>query len=238
MFGESKKLEKIESVAGERGAELMRQCEILYAEFVRMPAVEEALTLLDTLPSHLKYHTKDHTIDVIKETILFALADGASRGVIEQQVIAAAWHDVGYIKQDKNNEPVAIQLFEQSSAYAQMDPHVREEIISNIGDTAVVAEGGAPRFHMAHSAFGYMLDGDLSNFGREDFFVCMDKIAEETGVDLDNQSERIKMYTFVIALLENHTWHTVGARVLRDAQKQRNLALLKAEYANLTREAA
>ncbi|MFZ2253320.1 MAG: hypothetical protein WAW13_04095 [Minisyncoccia bacterium] len=238
MFGESPKLVRAESAGENRETELMQQREIFYAECMRLPAVEEAFALLDTLPSHLRYHTKEHTIDVIKETILFALADGVSRGVIEQQVIAAAWHDVGYVEQDKGNEPIAVKLFENSASFPQLDVEIRNEIISNIADTTVVIHEGSPNFHMSHSSFGYMLDGDLSNFGRDDFFTCMDKIAEETGVNLSNQGERTKMYAFVIALLENHTWHTEGAHMLRNAKKQRNLALLKSEYANLTREAA
>jgi len=174
----------------------------------------------------------------MKETILFALADNVSRGVIEQQVIASAWHDVGYVKDDKNNEPIAVKLFENSTSYAQLDTEIRNEIVSNIADTTVIVHDGVPNFHMTHSALGYMLDGDVSNFGRDDFFNCMDKIAEETNVDLSDQRERTKMYAFVISLLENHTWHTEGAHMLRDAKKQRNLAMLKSEYANLTREAA
>jgi hypothetical protein len=91
---------------------------------------------------------------------------------------------------------------------------------------------------MEGSVMGYMLDADVSNFGREDFFACMEKIAKETGVDLANQTSRAKMYAFVINLLENHSWHTEGARTLRDDQKQKNLSFLKAEYKNLNLMAA
>jgi uncharacterized protein len=218
---------------------LLEKRDALYIKLIELPAVDEALTLLDGLPKDLVYHTKAHTEDVIKETILFALADGISEGMIEQQVIAAAWHDIGYLDKKNNNEPVAVEYFERSRAYEELDPDLRDEIVSNITDTTLIFDGEKkPHLHMEHSALGYMMDADVSNFGREDFFDCMEKIAQETNVDLSNSTERAKMYSFVIALLENHEWHTEGARKVREAQKQRNLSFLKSEYVDLVRKAA
>jgi hypothetical protein len=211
MFGIFKELPRLvteETVRENNERELLELRDARYAELVRLPAVAEALTLLDNLPDGLVYHTKAHTEDVIRETILFALADGVSDGAIEQQVIAAAWHDIGYLDRKSNNESIAIEYFKKSTAYAQLEPELREEIISNITDTAIVFDGGKPYLHMEGSVMGYMLDADVSNFGREDFFACMEKIAKETGVDLANQTSRAKMYAFVINLLENHSWHT------------------------------
>ena len=62
---------------------------------------------------------------MIKETILFALADGASREVIEQQAIAAAWHDVGYLERYDNNEPVAVAMFQDSRAFKSLPGAVK-----------------------------------------------------------------------------------------------------------------
>jgi len=77
----------------EEGPELKREAEALYAELIERPEITEALAILDRLPEHLRYHVKEHTLDVIRETILFAVADGASGEVIEQQAIAAAFAD-------------------------------------------------------------------------------------------------------------------------------------------------
>lgn len=239
MFKESPRLVTAETAEEKEESELLERRDALYAELIeKLPSVKEALTLLDGLPEDLVYHTKAHTEDVIKETILFALADGVSDGAIEQQVIAAAWHDIGYLERKSNNEPVAVEYFERSVAQTELNLEVREEIISNITDTAMVFDDGKPHLHMKHSAIGYMLDADVSNFGREDFFACMERIAKETGVDLANQTSRANMYKFVINLLENHTWHTEGARMLREAQKQKNLSFLKEEYRNLNLMAA
>lgn len=225
-------------------AQLLEKREALYLEIIKIPAIQEALRLLDRLPTHLEYHTKGHTIDVIKETILFALADGISRGAIEQQAIAAAWHDVGYIEENTKNEPIAIKLFENSIAYAELSPEIREEVIANISDTTITFLNGKPVQKMERSSLGYVLDADVSNFGRDDFFTCMDNITEENEkINIDKNGSPIKVSVQenlekVIAFLENHTWKTEGARRLRDHKKQLNLKILKVYLANIQRKVA
>jgi HD-GYP domain-containing protein (c-di-GMP phosphodiesterase class II) len=116
MFGIFKELPRLvteETVRENNERELLELRDARYAELVRLPAVAEALTLLDNLPDGLVYHTKAHTEDVIRETILFALADGVSDGAIEQQVIAAAWHDIGYLDRKSNNESIAIEYLKK-----------------------------------------------------------------------------------------------------------------------------
>ncbi|MCF7815525.1 MAG: hypothetical protein K9M10_02055 [Candidatus Pacebacteria bacterium] len=235
MFRESLKLVKNEKEEKNELAALMERREVLFHELLQLPAVKEASLLLDKLPK-LVYHTKEHTFGedgVIAETILFGLADNISRGALEQQVIAAAWHDVGYLEQYTNNEPVAIKLFTESEAYKQLGPDIRDEIAANIADTAMVFKDTGPHLHMSHSTLGYMMDADVSNFGRTDFEECKKKIALETGVDLSDPAQEEKMDRFVINLLENHTWHTEGARKLREEQKQKNLTSLRSKYPDL-----
>ncbi len=170
---------------------------------------------------------------MIHETILFALADGASREVIEQQAISAAWHDVGYIEREKENEPVAVRLFEQSAAYRMLSEDARKEVIANILDTAPIMKEDQPFLLQQQSKFGYALDGDVSNFGRKDFFEKRMKVAEELNIDLSDPEVKKKFYEFTLNLLKNHEWKTVSARALRQAQKEENIRQAEAEYAGI-----
>ena len=173
---------------------------------------------------------------MIYDTILFAVADGASDEVIKQQAITAAWHDVGFTVQDKENEHIAIELFKQSRTYQTLSPHVREAVIYNISDTEMVMKDGKPSFSGARSIHRYVLDGDLSNLGREDYFAKRALVAEELKIDLTNPKIKKNFYKFGVDLLENHDWHTESARRLRQPQKERNLARAKAEYEALLAE--
>jgi hypothetical protein len=204
-------------------ARVEREVTNLYNELIKTPEIREALTLLDGLPKHLRYHNKEHTLDVLHETILFAVADDASRDTIDEQAIAAAWHDVGYLERDKDNEPVAVELFEKSSAYQKLSEDKRREVAANILDTAMVTKEGKPVFLQECSDYGYILDGDVSNFGRKDFFEKGEKLAEELGVDFSNPQAKAGFYKFTLELLRNHEWKTGSARELRQHQKEENI---------------
>jgi hypothetical protein len=203
------------------------EVEILFNEIV------EALDLLDKLPKNLAYHNKDHTLDVIKETILFCLTNNESKETIEHQAIAAAWHDVGFIESKQNNEPIAVKLFKQSETYKKLTDKYKIEIINSILDTQITIIDSSPNLSQTRSNTGYMLDADVSNFGRNDFDEKRLKVAEEQNVDLNNIETRKKFDKFLIDLLKNHYWKTDSARKLRQQQKEINLKLLEEEYSKL-----
>lgn len=209
------------------------QVEAIYLETLKLPEVKEALDILDGLPEHLKYHDKNHTLDVIKETILFSVTDWANSETIREQCIAAAWHDVGYIKQDKDNETIAVEMFKGSLTYKSLPEDAKERIVSDILDTQIKMIDNAPHLNKEQSSYGYILDADVSNFGRDDYFEKGRSLAEELGLDLDNLETKKKFYAFAIALLENHEWKTDSARNLRQAKKEENMIRMKEELTAL-----
>jgi hypothetical protein len=205
----------------------------IFNELIKKTEISEALDLLDSLPKNLKYHNKNHTIDVMKETILFALADKLDRKNLELQVISASWHDVGYLKKYKDNEPVAVEIFKGSKAYKLIGEQDKAEIIANILDTQMIIKQDEPFFLKQRSKFGYVLDADLSNFGRKDFFDKESKVIEEQGLDMLNTETKKKFYAFAIELLKNHDWKTESAKKFRQKQKEINLKKLEEEYSKL-----
>lgn len=216
--------------------QLRDQVESVFAELIKKPEISEALDLLDKLPETLKYHNKDHTTDVIKETVLFAIGDDASPAVIEQQAIAAAWHDVGYVEGLKNHEETGVKLFQQSEAFQKLSKEQSDEIIANISDTKVKTDGGSPSLLMKESVMGYILDADVSNFGRDDFFKKMTQLTEELGIDWNNRETRKAFLKFTIYLLKNHQWKTESAKRMRQETKEKNVSVLVKEYNDLGEE--
>ncbi len=205
----------------------------IYNELLKEPEISEALNLLDSLPKNLKYHNKDHTLDVLRETILFAVADGLDEEAIKLQAIAAAWHDVGYVQRYENNEPVAVELFKGSQAFKTLSEEQRDEVVAIILDTQMVMKDGRPFLLQQRSHSGYVLDGDVSNFGRQDYLEKRMDVAQELNLDLSNSEVKKKFFAFALELLKNHQWKTKSAQVFRKKQKDNNLALLEEEYAKL-----
>lgn len=211
-----------------------------YEALVREPSIARALELLDNLPGHLVYHVKAHTEDVIRETIRFALKDNAPDAVVRQQAIAAAWHDTGFLREQSGRvsthfaeESAAIDLFRADEEFKTAPHREAWETVGNIWDTRVIPKDGSFRLDMRHSTYGYMLDADVSNFGRDDFKEKVELVAEENDIDLTDPEKKRKFYLQTLSLLRNHSWRTDSARKLRDAKKRENVAWIEGEIARM-----
>jgi hypothetical protein len=206
---------------------LKPKTEVVFEEIIKLPEIQEALDILNSLPENLKYHDKNHTLDVIKETILFCLADNVGEDVLKQQCISAAWHDVGYIERYNENEPIAVELFRRSNTYKELDEETKNEIEANILDTQMVMIDGVPHILQKRSTSAYVLDADVGNFGRKDYWEKRLKVAEELNLDLNDPKINKLFIKFAIDLMLNHEWKTESARKLRETQKIINLEILK-----------
>jgi uncharacterized protein len=213
--------------------ELASRVEVFFEEMIKNPYVLEALGLLNELPEYLTYHNKEHTLDVIHETILFGLTDNLSLEDLELECVSAAWHDVGYLERYEENEPIAVEMFQNSKAYGAFSEEQRGEIVANILDTQIIMQKGAPSLLMRRSRLGYVLDADVSNFGRKDYFKKRLLVAEELGLDLLDIEVKKKFYAFAIELLKKQEWRTAAAQSLRQGQKELNLRLMEQEYSQL-----
>jgi hypothetical protein len=237
-----------------REEQLTPKVEALYKKFIGEPIIVEALNLLDKLPPDLVYHNRKHTESVIWETILFAVADGKEKDekLIRQQAIAAAWHDVGFLREEEDvtkrkdaglyaEESRAIDLLKASKLFTSLSHEDKWETIGNIWDTRVLPRKNAltkrVSLHLEKSnvsKYGYMLDGDVSNFGSDDFIDRLEEVAEERGKDLTDPEVARQFYENTISLLENHEWKTNSAARLRGKGKEKNLKELHERLAELS----
>lgn len=191
------------------------------------PIIRKAFDMLDDLPEYLRYHTKEHTEDVFHEAILFGIHDGLGEKELEKIAVAAAWHDIGFLIKQNNNEAAAVSLFEREVFLSNLD--YVNDVKKMIMDTKLEITENGPEILMKHNTSAYLLDADVSNFGRPDFKDKMNLIAEESKMDLNNKEIKIKFLKFTLTLLKNQNWHTNAARELRQEQKMINIAELEKE---------
>ncbi len=191
-------------------------------DFFQHLIVREALERLSTsLPDSLTYHTVEHTRDVLQEAITLAQEDGLSAREIELLAIASAWHDIGYIHALKQNEPLAAR---ELGAYLIDNPQYATDEIElmqrMILDTALVPEHNT-RVQKPHTKLSrYLLDADLANFGRDDFFEKSALQMQETGM------EQRAFRKTTLALLQAHTWLTPAASHKWTDKKEANIQAL------------
>lgn len=188
-----------------------------------LPIIAEVLeTLNKSLPKNLYYHSKQHTDDVLRETVLFALVDGLSVDKMRLLAVAAAFHDAGFIESPVDNEKIGANMARRAMKDAGCFTHEEIETVGQmILDTRLVESRGGLRQIATTDLSRYLLDADLSNFGREDFFEKAELQRREMGYD----RELFLRKTF--ELINNHRWLTNAALKLRQEQKAANISKLK-----------
>lgn len=199
------------------------------ASLKALPIISEVLsTLRRELPPHLKYHAYEHTEDVLREVVRFALTDSLPQRDVTLLGIAAAFHDAGFVKSPVANEPIAARMAREAMERSSKDDPARGFTADEIAlveqmilDTALRETPSGLRQVPTTDLSRYLLDADLSNLGRDDFFDKGELQRQELGYD----QEIFRRKSF--ELLNAHRWLTNAARLLRQPRKEENVKLLK-----------
>lgn len=172
------------------------------------------------LPSELRYHSIDHTCaDVLPAVERLAALAGVNGDDLLLLRTAALYHDMGYMEQYANNEPVGVRIawetlpdFGYSSA--QIAAIERMIMATQMPQT--------PQNFLE----ALVCDADLDSLGREDYLETSHNLHAEL-VAYGASITLEEWYWRQLAFLSNHTYFTEVARDLRDAGKQENIQRLK-----------
>jgi len=177
-------------------------------------------TLKNDLHPSLDYHNVDHTLDVLGQVL--CLADLAQLPEREREllIVAAIYHDAGFLHQKALNEPIGAEL--ASQAMSTTGGYSKSEIKTvkhMILDTTLLMDECAQISNTDLSP--YLLDADLSNLGRQCFWAQTEAIASEAGIDFTD------FLPISLGLMQRHSWQSDVGCQLYEQQKQRNIADLK-----------
>lgn len=204
-------------------AELQTKVDILVAKYRAWPIISEARELLrKRLPPIFCYHSPAHTDDVFNEALLFGLQDKLSERRLDLLAVAAAYHDVGFTESPVEHESRGALLvdaaMQKHGGYTQDEANLIRQMIL---DTKLVrSEKGVSQ--VANTELScYLLDADLSNLGREDFFEKLELVRKELGVDKQG------FIAGTLGLITRHVWHTPAATALRLEREMINIRMLK-----------
>lgn len=204
---------------------------ILYfhAKLRELPIISSImLQLRSDLPKYLQYHSYSHTEEVLYEAMRFACIDKIPSRSIEIIGIAAAFHDAGFLQSTTLNEPIGSDM--AASAMSTTGSYSSEEIglvKQMILDTALINVAAGFERRVSTDLSPYLLDADLSNLGRDDFFHK----GELQRVEIS--AEELPFWRVARKLLRGHIWHTPAAKALRTWKQQSNLAALEKRLEDL-----
>jgi predicted metal-dependent HD superfamily phosphohydrolase len=186
------------------------------------PVIREILiTLKNELPRDLSYHNQEHTLDVLNEALLFASHDNLPSRDIELLEVAVAFHDSGFLDAKKDNEDIgakrAVDALKKDGTYTD------EEILlvkKAILDTSVVNNRQVPTTRISP----YLLDADMSNLGRADFFEKGRLLQKELGMSSEDDFLKASL-----EIMNKHEWYSAAAKKLRATGKEANIKALRAK---------
>ncbi len=195
-----------------------------FAKAKRLPLVAEAIRIIrQNVSSKFCYHSEHHTLDVIREALRFGLEDDLTHTELHSLVVAAAWHDVGFMFERENHEELSVRELCKANETLSESALTEEQInlISKlILDTRLYkTDDGVVQIPTTELS-KYLLDADLSNLGREDFFDCLDLLC------MEHQAETYQFYRRTLGFITRHTWHTDVAKNLRLRQEILNTSEL------------
>ncbi len=179
---------------------------------------EIAFAELDALNPHLTYHSKEHTVDVIKQSVRIAMSEGVTEKEILLLKIAALFHDTGFLKTYAHHEEKGCEIFLEKSA----DLCFSEEENKMVQDLIMATK--IPQ--QPHTLLQQIIcDADLDYLGRNDFFTIGETLRQEFlhyKIVPDNEAWEKMQLNF----LKNHRYHTHTSRQLREPVKQQHYATL------------
>lgn len=174
--------------------------------------------LKDNLPTHLKYHSLNHTIDVANVCNNYIEHFNIDDRMAKLLRIAAICHDYGYIVSPINHEERSIIAIE---------PYLKNILTAdeiNIVNGLIRATKVPQEPKTIYEEI--IADADLDYLGREDYDELSDKLYQEFTY-YDFVSDEKEWLNLQIKFLEKHQYHTQYARTHREILKAQKLNELK-----------
>ena len=170
------------------------------------------------LPKHLLYHDLGHTLDVYQCAESIARAEHVEGKELKLLLIAALYHDSGYLKQRKDHEEHSCNIAAdalRSFNYSEADI---EQVSKLIMATRIPQQPGS-------LAEQILCDADLDYLGRDDFAANGKKLYEELHAEglIANEDE---WNLTQIDFLKQHHYFTATSINRRTATKEHNINAL------------
>jgi predicted metal-dependent HD superfamily phosphohydrolase len=171
--------------------------------------------LREELPEKLYYHGVHHTLDVCQAVQELAFCEKVTGDDLILLSTAAVYHDIGFVEQYLDNEPMAARIASQILPEFNYSPS-QIDVIHNIILATRIPQKPLTLLEEI------MCDADLDYLGRDDFFEIAKTLQQEWmeyGLISSVEEWNCKQVLF----FQQHQYFTKSAKEKRDMQKNRHL---------------
>ncbi|MDI9866519.1 DUF5706 domain-containing protein [Flectobacillus sp. DC10W] len=178
-----------------------------------------AESVLSQLPPQFCYHNAQHTEAVVAATKEIAQEEGVKDKALENLLMAAWLHDIGYSVSFDDHETHSIALSQEFLTKIECTEKQIEKVSTYIGATRM------PQSPHSHKQM-ILCDADLSHLASENFLEKTEHLRTEicfTKMSLSEKDWLKKTLTF----MEEHHYFTAYGKKVLEPRKQKNISLLK-----------
>ncbi len=184
--------------------------------------VQEYVTRLfsDSNDDTLRYHNIRHTRNVVEAARLIAGKCRVAGRPLEELLVAAWFHDVGYLHRTHNHEDISKQYAREFLQSNGMDQEYIEQVEKCIEATRVPQD---PQDQLS----AILCDADLYHVSREDFMedtqIFWDELNAMNGEELDDSHYLERTLRF----FNDHHFHTHYGKTILKPGKDVNMLKVK-----------
>jgi predicted metal-dependent HD superfamily phosphohydrolase len=173
------------------------------------------------LSENLFYHAVEHTLDVYNCAESIAKEEGVTDSDLKLLLVAAIYHDAGYLIQNKNHEEHSCAIAREYLPQFQYAKEDLDLICRIIMSTKIPQH---PKTHLEE----IICDADLNYLGRTDFISIQEKLYEEMFAFgyITNKKEWNKVQ---VNFMQNHHYFTPTAIKHNYLQKEKNIAIVQSK---------
>lgn len=175
--------------------------------------------------ARLFYHNLGHTRSVVNAAKFIGEKCGVNGDQMEALLVAAWFHDVGYVENKINHEDLSKQEARQFLAENGFEDDFIEQVERCIEATRI------PQ-NPVDQLSAILCDADLYNVSQPDFMETARKFWNELAAFYGYESSMGKYITISLNFFSKHEFHTEYGRTVLEEGKKRNIAQLKMTLQN------
>lgn len=172
------------------------------------------------LPASFLYHNIRHTNDVVNTASEIAERSGLNNGDIELLLIAAWFHDTGYIESIEYHEEKSAEMAEEYLSKINYPGGRISAVTRTILSTKIPQRPG-------NDIEKILCDADLAYMGSSDLLEKIQLLRKEWALTLNRTYTDHEWLKASMNFIESNSFHTEFARKKFEGKRKKNLALLQ-----------
>lgn len=181
----------------------------------------------DKLSAQYTYHNFNHTLRVVKAVQKITASEKVTADEKTALLLAAWFHDTGYVHGHENHEQKSIEIFEEFANVEHIEDSLRQLTKSLIGITEMQ--------RVPENELEFIIrDADCSHFGKKNYLEISELLREEWKLTLNKNYSDIDWAIGNRNMLnQTHRFFTEYAKDKWQSQKEENIATIQEKIQRL-----